>query len=199
MTKELLLDMDGVLADFASSAIHALNKRYDKRITLDTFVREFGKWEMYDYYRISVQDFWDTINWTPRFWANIKPFPWSKQLYAELSKLGRVTILTAPSWDPMCSAMKLEWLQKHMGIKSDSVILGSRKELLAGNGILIDDFAANTNKFEAAGGKAILIPSTWNTPDLTFDQIMNVILKNISKIYAEEIDRTNSEPSRLRA
>jgi len=96
-------------------------------------------------------------------------------LYGKLSLLGEVTILSAPSWDPDCSRQKYQWLQKHLKIKSEKVIMGNRKELLAGNGILIDDSLNNVNRFKMAGGDAILIPSTWNTRDLTFRQVWNTI------------------------
>lgn len=63
-----------------------------------------------------------------------------------------------------------------MNIGSDKVFLGSRKYLMAGNGILIDDYYKNVENFKSAGGEAILIPSTWNTNGLTFERIKNTIL-----------------------
>jgi 5'(3')-deoxyribonucleotidase len=123
-----------------------------------------------------VQEFWDSIHSTPDFWYNLKPMPWYKELYEFLSERGDVTILTTPSLDPSCAMQKLEWLNNYLGIKSDAVLMGARKYLLAGNGTLIDDYHVNVEKFRAIGGKAILIPSNWNTNELTFEKIKTTIL-----------------------
>lgn len=186
MQTRILLDMDGVLVDFLSDTIRLLNKAYNKNVTLEQYASEFGQWGTYDYYGISVAEFWKPINEDPTFWLDLKPMPWFKKLYLALSVLGEVTIVTAPSNDPECAKQKLIWLDKHLGINPSSVFLGHRKYLMAGNGILIDDYHKNVDAFKAAGGDAILIPSTWNTNNLTFEQIWNVIIKEYKLIYYKE-------------
>lgn len=171
--------MDGVLSDFLSGALEVLNMKYDRKITLDQYAREFGQWGTYDYYGIGEEEFWSAISSRNRFWINLKPIPWAGQLYGVLSEIGDVTILTSPSLDPVCAKEKLEWLDYHLGIKSSSVFIGSRKYLMAGNGILIDDYHKNCEKFTEAGGRAILVPSVWNTPDLTYEMVINTILKSL--------------------
>ena len=171
----IFLDMDGVLTDFLSSAIHALNLKYSRHHTVDEYATVCGHWNISKFYGITTDEFWDAINETPRFWADMKPLHWFRNLYSNLCMVGQVTILTTPSWDPICSKEKLEWLQLNMGIMSDHVLLGARKELLAGNGILIDDSPANVGKFRDAGGKAILVPSNWNTVGLTYEQVWESI------------------------
>ncbi len=168
--------MDGVLVDFLSGALDALNRDFNRSITIEQYADKFAQWETYDYYGITTQQFWDSIHSTPDFWYNLKPMPWYKELYAMLSEISDVTILTTPSLDPSCAMQKLQWLDNYMGIKSDAVFMGARKYLMAGNGILIDDYFNNVNKFRSAGGEAILIPSNWNTNGLTFERIKNTIL-----------------------
>jgi len=172
----ILLDMDGVLVDFLSGALIALNRDFNRNVTIEEYAAKFGLWETYDYYNISTREFWESIHSTPDFWYNLKPMPWYKELYEELSKLGEVTIVTTPSADPTCAMQKLQWLDNYMNIKSDAVFLGSRKYLFAGNGILIDDYYNNVNKFRAAGGEAVLIPANWNTNGLTYKRVINTIL-----------------------
>jgi 5'(3')-deoxyribonucleotidase len=176
-----LLDMDGVLVDFLSGAIESLNKEFDRSITIDQYVKEFGQWGTYDYYGITVQQFWTAIHSTPDFWFNLKPIPWYDQIYKLLSGIGDVTIVTAPSEDPDCAKQKLLWLRKHLDIGPDKVFLGTRKYLMAGNGILIDDYQKNVESFKLAGGQAILIPSTWNTPNLTWERVCNTILSTMTE------------------
>lgn len=173
---QILLDMDGVLADFLSGALEALNRDFNRDITIEQYVDRFGQWGTYDFYGISQKEFWDSIQNTPNFWYNLKPLPWYKELHEMLSGIGEVTILTTPSLDPSCAMQKLQWLNDKMGIGSNQVLMGARKYLLAGNGILIDDYSENVNKFKQAGGDAILIPSNWNTNGLTFERVKNTIL-----------------------
>jgi 5'(3')-deoxyribonucleotidase len=177
--KQILLDMDGVLADFLSGAIEALNRDFNRSITIDQYAREFGRWETYDYYGITIKEFWESIHKTPDFWYNLSPLPWCGQMYSVLQELGEVTIVTSPSEDPDCSAQKQRWLNRHLSVKPDAVFIGSRKHLMAGNGILIDDYYKNVGLFQLAGGKAILIPSNWNTPDLKWERVWNTILTGL--------------------
>lgn len=178
-----LLDMDGVIADFLSAAIRELNKAYGKNITLEQYAREFGQGGIYDYYGITVAEFWQPINDCPNFWSELLPFPWTGRLYNDLRAIGDVTIVTAPSHDPECSKQKLIWLNEHLDVKPTDVFLGHKKYLMAGNGILIDDYSKNVDAFKEAGGQAILIPSTWNTNNLTYEMIWSTITEELANGY----------------
>lgn len=177
--QQILLDMDGVLSDFLSGALVVLNMKYDRNHTIDSYARSYGQWNTFDFYGISEEDFWSTIERHRRFWINLNPIPWADKLYKELKKLGDVTIVTSPSLDYDCASQKLEWLDKHLGVKSNEVFIGSRKYLMAGNGILIDDNKGNCDKFIEAGGESILVPSNWNTVGLTFQDVMDKIYGRI--------------------
>jgi 5'(3')-deoxyribonucleotidase len=174
--QRILLDMDGVLVDFLGGALKALNRVHKQNITIEEYATKFGKWETYDYYGISISDFWMSIGLVPDFWYELEPIPWFRELYDFLKEFGEVTILTSPNYDPSCAEQKLRWLNSRMNIRSDSVFIGSRKYLMAGNGILIDDYSKNIEAFREAGGEAILVPSTWNTAGLTFEDVKNAIL-----------------------
>ena len=177
--QQILLDMDGCLVDFLSGALSALNRDFNRTVTLEEYATKFGQWGTYDYYGITIAQFWHSIETTTNFWNELEPMPWYRELYAMLSELGDVTIVTSPSLDPDCAADKLRWLNRHMNITPDKVFIGSRKYLMAGNGILIDDYQKNVESFKTNGGKAILIPSTWNTVGLTFERVKNTILTSL--------------------
>jgi 5'(3')-deoxyribonucleotidase len=179
MRKQILLDQDGVLADFLSGAIKVLNRAYGRDITLEQYSKEFGRWGTYDYYGITVEQFWKPIDDEHNFWMNLEPMPWATKLYTALSAIGDVTIVTTPSLDPDCAKQKLQWLNYHLGIDSTQVFLGARKYLMAGNGILIDDYIKNVSAFQDNGGQAILIPSTWNKFDTSFEEIWDIISKQL--------------------
>lgn len=176
--QQILLDMDGVLSDFTSGALIALNRDYHGDVTLEEYAK-FGKFEINDYYGISRNDFWEAIGSTYHFWLGLKPLPWAIQLYEELSTMGDVTVITSPSEDPSCAKEKLQWLKYFLGIKPESVFIGSRKYLMSGNGILIDDYYKNVDEFRMNGGASILVPSNWNTVDLTYERVLNAILNRL--------------------
>jgi len=173
-----LLDMDGVLSDFISGAITLLNRELNRNITLEEYIKT-GGWDIAKVYGISTSQFWSHIDNEKNFWLNLEPFPWIKELLEFLRELGEVTIVTSPSQDYSCASQKLEWLDRYLKIKSYDVFLGSKKHLMSGNGILIDDYSKNTEKFKLHGGQAILVPSNWNDPDLSFEKVKQTILNNL--------------------
>lgn len=167
--------MDGVLSDFTSGALDALNKKYNKRHTIVSYAADYGKWDIASLYGITDKELWSVIKQTEGFWMSLKPLPWFRELYAALAERGEVTILTTPSWDPDCAKQKLQWLKMYLGVNSEAVMMGARKELLAGNGLLIDDSEANFKRFIIAGGDAVLVPSNWNTIEISFLDVWNEI------------------------
>ncbi len=85
MNLNILLDCDGVLADFASAAIrihnrpetHADIKRYD-------FWLDWG---------MTTDDFWKPIK--RDFWLSLEPYPYAVGFFEDLSEIGEITISTA--------------------------------------------------------------------------------------------------------
>ena len=184
----ILLDMDGVIADFHTQAIGVLNTWLEKRYTTEMYVNECVGWDMWRPYGIDCDTFVRLIDETPNFWIDIPPYPWAKELYDYCMEIGEgnVTICTTPFHDPACSSQKQEWLSKHLGINSSSVMLGSRKYLMAKPGnVLVDDYNKNINRFIKEGGDGALVPSSWNTHNVSFQMIKNAIDKVVySPIYA---------------
>ena len=174
-----LLDMDGVLSDFTSSALKLFNKELNRNVTIEEYVDKQLGFNIEQIYGISINEFWQIINNEPIFWLKLKPFAWAQELVKFLREMGDVTIVTTPSLDPECAKQKLQWLDAYLNIKSSDVFLGAKKYLMAGNGILIDDYHKNVEKFQQNNGKAILIPSNWNTKDLNFDLVKQTILNNL--------------------
>jgi len=124
---------------------------------------------------------WEAIEETPDFWLDLDRLPWAVELFDYVNTLGDVTIVTSPSLDPDCARQKLEWI-KFFDVKSNNVFIGSKKYLMAGNGILIDDWSVNCDKFTDNGGHAINIPSNWNTNNLEWCDIKKVIDNGVKSI-----------------
>ena len=180
----ILLDMDGVLASFTKGAIDAMNRFTGSEYTIEYYAKNHPYWEMFKLYDLSVDEMWDAVEKTPNFWYDLDLFPWANDLYRELCGIGDVTIVTAPPHYrcPDAAMQKMVWLRNKMGISQKDVFVGSKKYLMAGNGILIDDYSGNVDKFKNAGGDAILIPSDWNTVDLTYEKVLDAITEPLSHL-----------------
>lgn len=165
------IDMDGVLSDF----VGGVSKLFGIEIDLELW--DPGNYEGFAEFGISRSDLWKRINATPGFWRGLERISEGFELFNALP--GEKFIATSPSMEPACLSEKLEWIYEHVRPGFRNFMIGPAKYLLAGNGILIDDYDENCNRFRDAGGKAILFPQPWNSAydfvdrrkEYIFDQI----------------------------
>jgi 5'(3')-deoxyribonucleotidase len=155
----ILLDMDGVLANFVDGVIASLGV-YE--------IVSHDDWASWDYHR--ELGFTDEQMWAPTrepgWWEALDPYPWAGELVEYLRSSGfKVVFCTSPSTDCKCPMEKVNWLRKHglMDRNKNDYQMGPMKELNAMSGaILIDDSDTNVEKYEKAAGRAILFPQPWN-------------------------------------
>lgn len=160
----IILDLDGVLANFVQGAIdtHGLPITHEQ-------VKEYNFWDAFD---LTNEEFWRAIEGV-EFWENLKPYPWAYELVAMSGK--DVLFSTSPTLDPYSVAGKLKWLNTHFGVSTHQCMIGPRKELLAHpRRILIDDYPKNIARFSNCGGVAVLFPQPWNNSSFTLDDIMEI-------------------------
>lgn len=157
MIENILLDQDGVIADFWSAGLKVHN-----RMDLVSCWPE-GQWAMEVPMGISVPEFWRPID-NYEFWRyTVRPFDRAREFYEELCQKATVTICTSPSESADCAKAKIEWLREHIDPKIRYMI-GSAKHLMGKpSNLLIDDYDNNVNKFKQAGGMALLLPQVWNS------------------------------------
>lgn len=152
----VFLDMDGVCCNFQGAAMTACGFP-DLVPTQWDMTRDMG---------ITEDEFWRRIDAHGEdFWANLSDYPWFCDLYHRLywQCQGRLYFLSTPSRAPFSASGKVRWLQKWLGPHFDAYIFTRHKHLFAGPGrLLVDDNAENCERFEAAGGQAILFPQPWN-------------------------------------
>ena len=154
---EILLDCDGVLADFHKGAYSAHGQEWDNPKV----------WDFWHDWPMSDTKFWNKLRGRD-FWANLEPYEWTLDLFHALKALGRVTVCTAPCDDNCCASGKHDWLDKNLGIRPKDCMIGKEKYLLAGpSKLLIDDSFTNCKKFVEHGGQAILFPQPWNDSTLS--------------------------------
>jgi hypothetical protein len=190
MIKKVLLDMDGVVADFSKLALELLGHEdlYDKPDEFD-----YEAQMIHHMLGISNTEFWKRIKGDKNFWVNIPPTPEFSFIISALDNtvgLKNVCICTTPSmWKKgECVEGKITWIERWIPSLRPRIIFTSTKEFAASpTTVLIDDLDSNIKKFRRAGGKGILVPRPWNSkgelfynvfrpsPNLIFEYIKNLI------------------------
>ena len=118
----------------------------------------------------SMAEMWAPIDALgPEWWANLEPWPWFEQLWAELQRISeKVYICTSPSHSVHAVPGKKMWLAKYLpDFDQRDIVFTSRKFLLAKPGrVLIDDLPTNVDAFRKEGGQAVLFPQHWNNAEV---------------------------------
>ena len=161
----ILVDMDEVLADFATAAacIHCWTRQQLEAVWPP------GRWSIVEPMGLILETFWTRINAAgERFWVELAPLPWATELISLLNTEGYVWyVCSSPSRDPSSYSGKVKWLQRYLASPNrpfTRFVLTNHKHLLARpDTVLIDDNAATCREFEAAGGRAIIFPSRHNS------------------------------------
>lgn len=156
MIKHILLDIDGVLADFVTGALEIHGRPYHK----------VTHWNFFESMGISADEFWRKIDEKGiDFWASLKAYPWLMYLVNTVEHFcPDWTLATSPSIHHSCYAGKRLWVQRQFGKYFTRCMIGSQKHLMSREGVvLIDDSDDNCRKFMEKGeGISILFPQPWN-------------------------------------
>ena len=184
ITPDILLDLDGVCADFTR---HALRAHGWTEYAIDNLYANWptGVYWLHHILGVTKTQFFKTIEKEgEEFWATIPEYPWTRSLIARLREYGPVTICTSPSLSPYSAAGKMRWMQKFdIGA---NFVLTSQKHLCANQyAILIDDHQEMCDKFEDRGGKAFLVHQPWNG-HLPCDRIFIDSLMDHVRLYTLE-------------
>jgi 5'(3')-deoxyribonucleotidase len=136
----ILLDVDGLLRDFATPALgwaHLLGA--DRSITADTLTT----YDIASLLHHTVRERWLYQVSKRGFCASLKPYPGTRKLVEQLRELGDVVAVTAPmpggaTWESESRA----WLREHFGFQRDDVLSGSGKHWVGGD-FFADDTATH--------------------------------------------------------
>jgi len=144
---EIFCDIDGVLASF-DEGFKKLTGYYP-----NDYEQKFG-----------IDAFWKAIpEDTTDFWKNLQWMPAGKALWNYISKYSP-KLLSAPSKHITSKIGKKEWVEREL--PGTKLILKGAKykhEYAKPNRILIDDRADNCERWENAGGIAVVFTSTPQT------------------------------------
>lgn len=156
----IFLDLDGVCCDFTTAAVKACGWTVEDAHK----VWPVNQLWVHEGIGISTNQFWKHVDACGiDFWANLEPYPWFEELYAELCKIQPVVIATSPSLSHYAAAGKVLWLQKHLGRSfRDYIITPVKHHLSRHDAFLIDDSMEGEAAFNRGDGNAILFPARWN-------------------------------------
>lgn len=170
------IDLDGVVADFFTDAVDVACRYWGASFRrggdpaamekLDPQIKRNwppGEWDIAHVLGLTISEFWEAINDQANFWESLNKYEWADSIIAAVVSLGMEPhFLSSPSRSPASHSGKREWVSEHFsGIP---LTLTNHKHLLAGpDRLLIDDGDKNCERFEEAGGVAILFPRPWNS------------------------------------
>ncbi len=144
---KVLLDVDGVLADFNGSCFHLLNDHFDLDITHDD-ITEWG-WTS-GHPKIPAHALRHlTTHWVHQegFVWGMKPLPGAREAVKNLREIATVVCVTSP-WRgaKLWTHERTEWLIHHFGFQEEDIIPTSGKHHVGGD-VLVDDRVSNVVKW----------------------------------------------------
>lgn len=182
------LDVDGVLCDFMDGIHQALGIDYDP----SHWPYKHGPdgWHFHDELGLTFEQLSAHCDFT--FWQNLRWTHFGRDiLRVLLQHFGKeqITLLTSLMPHIESASGKMAWIKKHLPeYERQTIICSSPKEILAGvpDSFLIDDCQKNVDRWQDAGGTAILIPQPWNSlfdvltwPAFNLSSVLELILSEI--------------------
>lgn len=134
----VLLDVDGVLADFLGGCLRVL-----RRFGVDADARHVTTWRIEDALGLAAEQRHELMQaWArPGFCTRLEPYPGAVEGVHELRELARVYPVTAPMWScPTWEHERREWLVEHFGFDRADVINTHAKHRVDGD-VLVEDRA----------------------------------------------------------
>ena len=154
MKKRIMLDVDGILANFVAGAA-AFHGKDPASFSSGDIVETWG---------FTASDFWNPLGYD--FWANLPVYDTAEEVVDICQKAvgpENVCLLTSPCATRGCAEGKIEWVRKHFPQFKRRVLVGEAKEFCASpTSMLVDDHDNNIDAFHRAGGWVFLYPRPWN-------------------------------------
>ena len=151
---KIILDVDGVLADFVGGIERMLGVELDDWPVGSDIVKYVG---------MKPHEFWKMCDY--EFWYSLNKTPFADDLVEHLAKFdhSNVCIITNPCLTEGCVMAKRNWLNNNFPMFKN-ILFGNARQFLADkDAVLIDDFPINCEKFRQHGGCYVLVKQPWNT------------------------------------
>jgi 5'-nucleotidase len=135
----ILLDMDGVLADFEQGFLDAWARKHPDQPTVAPEQRR--NFYIDDDYPEHCRPLVEKIFTAQGFYAGLPPIPGALQGVREMLEAGHdVSICTAPhSFVRYCVPEKYEWVERHLGSEFVRRVIVTKDKTLVFGDVLVDD------------------------------------------------------------
>jgi 5'(3')-deoxyribonucleotidase len=155
----VLLDCDGVLADFLTPAFAILNRLSGLNRKMD----ELKEWDIFSLFSRTYEDQFYQECSQPGFCVGLQVLPGMVEFVEKLHEIANVYVVTSsmnvkikgpekrPAWHKTWAHEREHWLEEHFGILPKRVIHTSEKYVCIGD-VLIDDKPQNIVEWERAHG-----------------------------------------------
>lgn len=181
----ILLDVDGVLADFDSAAIDLVAGITGVRPTP-------GCGDYLKLPREQVNRFWQAMG-QPGVCFALQPYPGAKEFVTALRDEGHelVFVTSPPSMARTWMWERTEWLKAHLGASRQHVVHCPTKYLVHGD-VLVDDMLHNVHAFNethAPKSRAVLFANAYNesSPDVLRLEGYEAVLKYVVAFDAARV------------
>lgn len=171
--KRILLDCDGVLADFCTACFDLIEKHSGDRHTHE----EVTHWDLFTvvgkaHLKPLMKETAAKSGWCLSF----PMYAGAQDFVKRLHELGDVVIVTSPMTTPYWAYERTVWLEQHFGIPKGRIVHTEGKQFVKGD-VLIDDADDNCLKWHAEYPDALTL--LWDAPynrqvDLTGTGIVRV-------------------------
>lgn len=163
MTREpvVLLDVDGVLADFCTPALKVAHK-----LGAPTSVRSdtLDRYDMESYIHHTKRKQWWSKVTARSFCAKLRPYPGAITAVSQLQNIADVVAVTAPMASSHWAHERALWLRDHFGFHRENIISTAGKYWVGGD-FLADDSLDHLRKWVFRWGqpnRAFLIARPYN-------------------------------------
>jgi|DEB0MinimDraft_3_1074331.scaffolds.fasta_scaffold34118_3 5'(3')-deoxyribonucleotidase len=179
---KILIDMDGVVADFVGGICKAHNRE-------NPYEKGFTGYQIEEAWGITPDEFWKVTD-NVEFWDGLDKFEWADELIEHCENLvgiENMAFCTAPSRNPLCIVGKSMWLDRYFP-KVKRIFTKEKYFCANPQTILIDDTDAKIEKFYEHGGIGVNFPQPWNQATLGglgsggFDSVLYAIGGAVDRI-----------------
>lgn len=136
----VLIDVDGVLADFLTGALKVINQ-----VTDGCFIpSDVTQWDIFESLELNqeIEDKCYEVFKSKNYAQNLRPYCGAKETIATLKEIADVFIVTSPIHSETWVHDRTEWLQNELGIGEKETVHTSAKYLISGD-VLVDDRPEN--------------------------------------------------------
>lgn len=157
----LLIDMDGVIADFDRKVVEVYKKKYPQKwcVSLDERQNFYIEEDFYEEVRDAIKE----IYTSPGFYESLHPIRGSLEALSEMDGLDiQAFICTSPlSKYENCVTEKYRWVDRHLGKAWVKKIIMTKDKTLIKADILVDDKPSVTG-VEIPSWKHVLYSRPYN-------------------------------------